>query len=718
MRKFGQIVLVLLVVLVLAVTLAGLSLNRFLNGKGLRSKVEATLTQTLHRQVVIERLQLSLWTGSLVAEQMTIADDPNFAPSFGTQPFLSGGQVRMGIEVMPLLLRRQVRLDRFRFDAPEVRLERDSNGTWNYASLGSPQHEETPVSKAKHEANLPDLAVSSVAIENASITVALAATRHGEVPAQTRLYEHVGFSVTGFNLARAFPYTLSATLPAGGSLRAKGQVGPIQRDDPAATPFSAKLEGKHLDLLAAGLVTPVSGVTGLIESIKLDVDWDGKVFHTASFVADAPHFEVLHTLRATGEPEDEAVTLYSRLGDHLILDKAKVSVGTLTVSEPGHAPVRYRALGATLSGWATGSRAPFTVNALIPGGGQVHANGTARIARLESDGRNANPEIDAQVALRHLDLAGSGLLEAHSALSSVVDADAHLSYRDQSLTAVGTARLARLKLAMDGQPSAQPVAASYSLRLRQSGNAGTDATIDRASFTLGDVGLRVSGGFHLAQHGPASLNLKVNGDAMPIDTIESFLPAVGVSLPEGSRLKGGTLTVAMTVTGPTQNLVIDGPLRLDQTHLAGFDLGSKLASLARFTGGRFGSDNSSGTSLRSFACQLHSAGGVIRTDQLVFDLAGIGPGTGSGTISPGGKLNYKISLKVLELIPGEGGSGLAREIASQLPGAWAGRALDVINTLAEGAMKAGIPILIGGTTHHPTITPNLGALIPAEHPRR
>ena len=65
-----------------------------------------------------------------------------------------------------------------------------------------------------------------------------------------------------------------------------------------------------------------------------------------------------------------------------------------------------------------------------------------------------------------------------------------------------------------------------------------------------------------------ALNLKVNGNAVPIDELVAFLPAVGVHLPTGSQLKGGTLTTSLAVTGSTANPSISGPVRVDNTQLA------------------------------------------------------------------------------------------------------------------------------------------------------
>jgi AsmA protein len=53
-------------------------------------------------------------------------------------------------------------------------------------------------------------------------------------------------------------------------------------------------------------------------------------------------------------------------------------------------------------------------------------------------------------------------------------------------------------------------------------------------------------------------------------------------LPSGSQLKGGTLSAELAIVGPLDKPVITGPVRLADSKLANFDLGSKLGSSAAF----------------------------------------------------------------------------------------------------------------------------------------
>src|SRR5437870_9546341 len=84
--------------------------------------------------------------------------------------------------------------------------------------------------------------------------------------------------------------------------------------------------------------------------------------------------------------------------------------------------------------------------------------------------------------------------------------------------------------------------------------------------------------------------MKLNAQNMPVDDLEAMLPALGVVLPSGSSLKGGTLSTALAISGPVAKPVITGPIKLVQTKLAGFNLGSKLSAINALSGAQTGSD--------------------------------------------------------------------------------------------------------------------------------
>src|ERR1700735_4327807 len=117
---------------VLLIVLVAVCLPLFLNADSFRARIESTLTKSLGRKVTIGKLDLSVWTGGLVATNSTVADDP----AFSTQPFIQADSVKIGVDILPLVLSRQVRIRGFSLDSPKVQLLRAANGTWNYSTIG------------------------------------------------------------------------------------------------------------------------------------------------------------------------------------------------------------------------------------------------------------------------------------------------------------------------------------------------------------------------------------------------------------------------------------------------------------------------------------------------------------------------------------------------------------------------------------------------------
>src|SRR5215831_10415321 len=90
--KWIAIILAILIVLILVLPFV-IDVNTF------RPRIESELTNALGRKVTVGNLSLSLWSGSLAADNITIADDP----SFSNQPFVKADALNVGVNVIPLI---------------------------------------------------------------------------------------------------------------------------------------------------------------------------------------------------------------------------------------------------------------------------------------------------------------------------------------------------------------------------------------------------------------------------------------------------------------------------------------------------------------------------------------------------------------------------------------------------------------------------------------
>lgn len=518
--KRGWMILAAIVVLGLISVFA---ISHLLDADTYRNRIEKALSDALGRTVQLGHLDFSLFSGSLVAESPSIAEDA----AFGTQPFLSAKDVRIGVEVMPLLLHREIHIQGFTIDDPKITLIRAENGTWNYSSIGGEGKAKTSQDTSDL---IPNLTVNKIDIVNGTVTV-------GTLPQQRQphIYTDLNLHATDFSFSKAFPFTVSGKLPAGGSLDVNGIAGLLNQHDASLTPLTAQIALKHADLVAAGFVEPSQGIAG------------------------------------------------------------------------------------------------------------------------------------------------------------IADLDTKLVSNGQTAQADGALHVTQLKLAANGTPSPQPVDLKFSINQNLQSLSGT---ITSANLQIGKAALALTGTYQ-TRGNVMSTESHVDGRSMPIDQLVAFLPSLGIQLPSGSRLQGGTLTTSLNISGPTKSLVISGPVQVSNTQLAGFDLGQKLASIQSFTGAKTGSN----TTIQTLSTNLRYASDGIQTSNLVAVVSGLGSATGSGTISPSNALNYRLLIK----LSSSGVGGLATQAMSLLPGAFG-------STVSQTTSN-GIPVTIGGTTANPTFTPDMSKLI-------
>ncbi|RXH57607.1 AsmA family protein [Granulicella sibirica] len=706
MGKLTKIILSALAALVVIVILAAVALPMFLNADSFRTRIETELSKSLGRKVTIGKLNLSILSGGLLAENAVIADDPRFS----SQPFIQADSVKIGVEVLPLVLRREVNIEGFFLQSPKVQLIRAANGTWNYSSIGGASTKQ-PTPGAQPQ----DLSVGHVEVADGRVTVSVQAAA-GASSTPSRVYDQMTLDVTGFSFTKAFPFKVGAHLPGDGTVTANGTAGPINQQDASETPFSGHLELKHIDPLAAGFVDASDGISGLVENLVLDAAWSGQQMHVTKLLVDTPHLAIVRSNtpkqpKPVGANPEGTTMLRS-----LTVDSAEVKNGTVTLTTAGQAgaPAVYQQLNAQVTNLTPTSWSPFSLTAQLPGGGSLAANGKAGPFNAEN---NAATPLSAQITLKHVELETSGVLAPDAGISGLADLQALVQSNGQLLTATGTAHVDNIKLARNGRPSAKPVEAQFAVAQNEQAMTGE---IQHAALSVGRAAVNLAGTYQSS--GPTTaINLKVNGNAMPIDEIEAFLPALGVSLPQGSRLQGGTVTAALTVSGSTASPIISGPVSLSNTQLAGFDLGAKLQGLSKLTGGRIGLATGSGTTVRSLSMDVREQSGNIRTDKIALDVAGVGTATGAGSVSEGGALNYSMLLKLTGLVntsPGSapasnngGVAGLVGGLAGFIPGGAAGGGgLGSIGGIAGNVLKNGIPVDIAGTTSNPTFAPKIGSI--------
>jgi AsmA protein len=470
--KIIAIVVGLLIVIVIAIPF-------FIDANTFRPTLESDLTSALGRQVKVGNLSLSLLSGSVSADDISIADDPAFSKS----AFVQAKSLKVGVELIPLIFSKTLNVTELTLNQPEISLVRsDNGGQWNFSSLGGKNP--SAAKPAASSAN-PNLSVAKLNVNNGRLTV----TRGASKP---RVYDKVTIEVTNFSLTAAFPFKMTAQLPADGSLKLEGKAGPIDANNTAQTPLQAKVTVQKMNLAASGFLDPAAGISGV-------ADYDGSI---------------------------------------------------------------------------------------------------------ESNGHEAKT---------------NGKLTASN-----------------------------LQLVQKGSPAGKPVQVTYTVTHDLAKETGT---IPQCEITMGKAIAHMTGTYDA--HGTVtSINLKLNGQGMPVDDLEAMLPAVGVILPPKAALKGGTLATTMAIAGPVDKLITVGTVKLENSTLANFDLGSKLSAISALSGKKTGND----TSIKNFSSDVRVAPDGTKADNINLNVPAIGVVTGAGTVSPASELAFTMNADV-------GGMGIPFSVA-------------------------------------------------------
>lgn len=252
----------------------------FVNANTFRPAIEKQLKTMLGREVKFGDLSLSVVSRSLVAEDLSVADDPGFSAA----PFLTAKELRIGVSLRPLIFEHQLSLRSFRIESPQITVIRAANGTWNFSSIGhgaatGPSAGGAGLAAGSETAKgaalaLSDLSVGSITVEDGRVTIASRSAHE-----QPSGYEHVNLSAHDFSFASRFPFELGANLPAGGTISAAGHLGPINRTDAATSPADAQVSVKALDPVAAGFLNPNAGVS-LVADMDAHTVSDGQTLTT------------------------------------------------------------------------------------------------------------------------------------------------------------------------------------------------------------------------------------------------------------------------------------------------------------------------------------------------------------------------------------------------------------------------------------------------------
>jgi AsmA protein len=385
-----------------------------------------------------------------------------------------------------------------------------------------------------------------------------------------------------------------------------------------------------------------------------------------------------------------------------VLDVQKLAIknGRIVVRVAGshQKPSIYEDMDLEVSDLSYTSQFPFKLSAKGPGNAALKIQGKAGpVNAADSSLTPLNASIEAQ----HLDLATTGFIDPSSGIAGLVDFKGDLNSDSKQISSKGTITVTKLKASAAGSPSTVPVNVDYATVYTIHSQAGV---LNPGDIKIGGAVQHLTGSFNTTAE-PTKIDMKLNAQGMPVGDLEGFLPAVGVVLPSGSKLQGGTVSVNMTIVGPVDKLTITGPVNLSNTKLAGFSLKSKLGALGPFAGLGGGGGNDS--EIQTLSATVHNDPSGTKFDSINLVMPAIGSVTGNGTVSATGELNFKMAANL------SGGLGKGIGAVTNVTGGATG----ALSSLGRGGGRSGgnsgggIPFTIHGTAASPQVMPDVGGAV-------
>ncbi|MHB1840059.1 MAG: AsmA family protein, partial [Acidobacteriaceae bacterium] len=337
---------------------------------------------------------------------------------------------------------------------------------------------------------------------------------------------------------------------------------------------------------------------------------------------------------------------------NLSVAKLNVTHGEVTIAgADAKAPSVYNNVQLETTNFSLASAFPITLSLDLPGGGTLNLTGS--VGPLNSTDATMTP-LEADVKIDSFDIAKSGFVDPASGIGGIADLTNHLSAVNAKAHLKGVATIRKLKLAANGAPSGVPIAMDFDLDYSLPQTSGV---LNSGLLHVGHAQANVNGTF-ASKAAVTSIDMTAAGQAMPIDDLVAALPAFGVILPSGSSLHGGTASMNVHAQGPSSALVAAGNIGAYNTRLAGFDLGSKLSTVAKLTGGHAPTGD---TQIQQLTSNINYSPAGIQASNIVLVVTGIGQVTGSGTLSANNALNFHL---VAQLSSGGGilGGTLGRTV--------------------------------------------------------
>ncbi|MBZ5502701.1 MAG: AsmA family protein [Acidobacteriia bacterium] len=651
MRRVGIAIGIILGIIIVAVAVfaATFNVNRY------RGTIQSQLEQRLVRTVTLGEMHLSLFPPRFGVQNLAIADDPTFAAQ---KPFVEAQQLDVSVKLFPLL-KGNVEIDSLDLQRPSVELIKNQQGIWNFSSLGGP----SVSSKPDGQQPLPGGPSESSDRGGRQFSLAKLVISDGQVAVTDlqggkprALYDHIDASVRDFTSNAPFSLDVAAHLPGPGTqeIRLQGQVGPIVRDQPAATPFHGTLDMKQVEIasLRKFLDSPaLANADGVLSG-------QAKISSESGALAANGKLNVQNA-RVSGRALGYSITADYDIRDDLTTDVLTISSTTLT-------------LGTT----------PIVVN------GTVNTKPTP--AQLDLRVKADNVSIAEAASLA----AASGVgLAPGATVSGNVSAD--IRARGAASKPALSGAVSGRNVQISGKDIPQPVG------VRSINLALTPSEIHSDDFNVTSGGTTLVARFALQQYLSKSpmVDARLRASDAGLPEVLSMAKAYGVT-PLDKISGAGKLNMDVRATGPLQTLTsadvvrtLNGTLNLNCNSIryTGIDVGYQLASIGGFL--KSAEKDQGFTNISRMTGDILVKNGVAQSNNVMAQLD-VGSVGAAGTAN---LVNQALDLRLTAV--------LSKDFSQRSGGTSVGGYLTT--ALANNQGELVIPAIVTGTFQNPKFSPDL-----------
>jgi hypothetical protein len=259
------------------------------------------------------------------------------------------------------------------------------------------------------------------------------------------------------------------------------------------------------------------------------------------------------------------------------------------------------------------------------------------------------------------------------------------------MTTKGQAKISKAVLVAGGSPAGVPAIIDFDTRYDLAKGEGV---LNPSTLNIGKAKAHLSGTYK-SEGDAFAVDMKISGQGMPATDLQSFLPALAINVPQGSKLTAGTLSTNLHATGPTDKLVTDGNIGLFNGKLSGFNLGQKMSSVGSLAGIKTGQD----LVIEKMTSDVHMATTGIKADNFDLVVPSLGTAVGGGTLDAKNNMNFNMVATVSNAVVSTAASSVAGGAVGQVLGGGAANC-------KGGAIK--VPFQIHGTTANPQFAPDVG----------